>query len=63
MTTIEEAQRVVAFGTLSTQSCESCARELSPNFAFCPFCGVKRHDWHLQMPAQRTVPDQEAVNE
>jgi type II secretory ATPase GspE/PulE/Tfp pilus assembly ATPase PilB-like protein len=63
VTTFEEVQRVVAFGQTSTETCGSCARELSPNFAFCPFCGVKRHSWHLQMPAQRTGATREAVNE
>jgi len=62
-TTFDEVQRVVAFGSLSTESCRSCARELSPNFAFCPFCGVKRHSRHLQMPAVRSSGTREAVNE
>ena len=62
-TTFDEIQRVVAFGTLAVESCGSCARELSPNFAFCPFCGVKRHSWHLQMRAPRPAGAQEAVNE
>jgi type IV pilus assembly protein PilB len=63
VTTFEEVQRVVAFGQASTQTCGSCARELSPHFAFCPYCGVKRHSWHLQMPAQRPAGSREAVNE
>jgi type IV pilus assembly protein PilB len=63
VTTFEEVQRVVAFGQTSTESCRSCARELSPNFAFCPFCGVKHHSWHLQMPAHRAGGAREAVNE
>jgi len=63
LTTFEEVQRVVAFGQLSAESCGSCARELSPNFAFCPFCGVKRHAWHLQMPAHHGASKREAVNE
>lgn len=63
LTTIEEVQRVVAFSQVSAESCGSCARELSPNFAFCPFCGVKRHSWHLQMPVQRGAGKREAVNE
>ena len=63
VTTFEEAQRVVAFGQTTTQTCGSCGRELSPSFAFCPFCGVKRHSWHLQMPIQRTDGTREAVNE
>lgn len=63
LTTIEEVQRVVAFGQVSTEACGSCGRELSPNFAFCPFCGIKRHSWHLQMPVQRAAGQREAVNE
>jgi type II secretory ATPase GspE/PulE/Tfp pilus assembly ATPase PilB-like protein len=42
LTTIEEVQRVVAFGQVSAEACKSCARELSPNFVFCPFCGINR---------------------
>jgi type II secretory ATPase GspE/PulE/Tfp pilus assembly ATPase PilB-like protein len=62
VTTMDEVQRVVAFGPLSAESCTSCARELSPNFAFCPFCGVKRNSWHLQMPVQKTGGAREAIN-
>jgi type IV pilus assembly protein PilB len=62
-TTFEEVQRVVALGQTTSEACGSCARELSPNFAFCPFCGVKRHSWHLQMPVQRGADKREAVNE
>ena len=52
LTTFEEVQRVVPFGQTSLDACGSCARELSPNFAFCPYCGVKRHSWGFQAPAQ-----------
>jgi type II secretory ATPase GspE/PulE/Tfp pilus assembly ATPase PilB-like protein len=62
ITTFDEVQRVVAFGQVSVESCSCCARELSPHFAFCPYCGVKRHSWHLQMPAPRAAA-REAVNE
>jgi type IV pilus assembly protein PilB len=63
ITTFEEVQRVVALGQTTTESCPSCARELSPHFAFCPYCGVKRHSWHLQMRAQKPAGAREAVNE
>jgi type IV pilus assembly protein PilB len=63
LTTVEEVQRVVAFGQVSGEACGSCGRELSPNFAFCPFCGVKRHSWHLQMPIPRPAEKREAINE
>jgi type IV pilus assembly protein PilB len=46
LTTFEEAQRVVSFGQVSSESCTSCGRDLSSGFAFCPFCGVKREAWH-----------------
>jgi len=62
LTTFEEVQRVVALGQTSSESCGSCGRELSPNFAFCPFCGVKRLSWHLQMPLQKSAEKREAVN-
>lgn len=63
VTSLEEVQRVVALSQVSTQACSSCARELSANFAFCPFCGVKRHEWHIQMPLQKPTANREAVNE
>ncbi|HTQ60706.1 MAG TPA: ATPase, T2SS/T4P/T4SS family [Candidatus Solibacter sp.] len=63
LTTFEEVQRVVAFGQVPTEVCRSCGRELSPNFAFFPFCGVKRHSWHLQMPVRKGTSAREAVNE
>jgi type II secretory ATPase GspE/PulE/Tfp pilus assembly ATPase PilB-like protein len=63
LTTLEEVQRVVTLSQSTSGTCTSCARELMPNFAFCPFCGVKRHSWHLQMPAQRSADKREAVNE
>ncbi len=63
LTTFEEVQRVVALGQTTSEACGSCARELTPSFAFCPFCGVKRHSWHLQMPVQRGAANREAVNE
>jgi type IV pilus assembly protein PilB len=62
LTTFEEVQRVVALGQTTPEGCGSCGRELSPNFAFCPFCGVKRHSWHLQMPLPKAPEKREAVN-
>ncbi|MBV9887769.1 MAG: Flp pilus assembly complex ATPase component TadA [Acidobacteria bacterium] len=62
LTTFEEVQRVVAFGQLSTEACGSCARDLSPNFAFCPYCGVKRHSWHLSTSGERWSETQKSVN-
>jgi type IV pilus assembly protein PilB len=63
LTTLDEVQRVVTLSQSTSETCASCARELMPNFAFCPFCGVKRHSWHLQMPAHRSTDKREAVNE
>src|SRR5215467_2624492 len=42
LTTLEEVQRVVPFEEVATVICASCSRELSPSFAFCPYCGEKR---------------------
>jgi len=42
ITTLEEAQRVVPFETIGALLCDSCHRDLSPIFLFCPYCGVKR---------------------
>jgi type IV pilus assembly protein PilB len=72
LTTIEEVQRVVAFSQASVETCESCARELSPNFSFCPFCGVNRlsseprlRPQHAPSPARakRVARKREAVNQ
>lgn len=63
LTTLEEVQRVVAFGLISAETCRSCGRELSPTFAFCPFCGIKRNSRHLQMPVQTGSAKREVVNE
>lgn len=54
LTTIEEVQRVVAFGQASVEGCRSCGRELSPSFVFCPFCGIHRHS--SEMPSRRPQP-------
>jgi type IV pilus assembly protein PilB len=59
VTTFEEVQRVVAFSDVSTQICDSCARELSTQFVFCPYCGVKRHS---QMRTEQPAGTREAVN-
>jgi type IV pilus assembly protein PilB len=62
VTTFDEVQRVIAFGQLSMEACGSCARELSPNFSFCPYCGVKRDSWRLSVSGQRLGATQETVN-
>ena len=62
LTTIEEVQRVVAFGQASAQACKSCARELSPNFAFCPFCGINRLSSQPPPRVKRVARKREAVN-
>ena len=62
VTTFDEVQRVIAFGQLSMEACGSCARELSPNFAFCPYCGVKRDSWRISVSGQRPGATQETVN-
>jgi type IV pilus assembly protein PilB len=59
LTTIEEVQRVVAFGQTSPEACKACARELSPSFMFCPYCGVGRLDPHPMVapePAPLPMP-------
>ena len=53
LTTFEEVQRVVALSQTAAEACGSCRRELSPNFAFCPFCGVKRNSLDLPMPVEK----------
>jgi type IV pilus assembly protein PilB len=58
LTTIEEVQRVVPLGLASGETCKSCARELSPSFAFCPFCGMHRLS---SEPRRRPQPSQPLV--
>jgi type IV pilus assembly protein PilB len=41
LTTLDEVLRVVPFEPIRAVNCASCHRELSPAFAFCPFCGNK----------------------
>jgi rRNA maturation endonuclease Nob1 len=62
LTTIEEVQRVVAFGQASAEACKSCARELSPNFAFCPFCGINRLSPQPPPRVKKVARKREAVN-
>lgn len=63
VTTFEEVQRVVAFGEASAHPCSGCGRELSPNFAFCPYCGVKQHSWRTPLAVEKSSVNREAVNE
>ncbi len=42
LTSLEEVRRVVPIEQTAAFSCSSCQRELSPAFAFCPFCGQRR---------------------
>lgn len=44
LTTLDEALRVVPFEPIASACCPSCHRELSPAFAFCPYCGNKAND-------------------
>jgi type IV pilus assembly protein PilB len=63
LTTLEEAQRVVPFAPVSTISCISCGRELSPAFLFCPHCGKKRNDVKTVKGKRLVLVPQGAVNE
>jgi type IV pilus assembly protein PilB len=63
LTTLEEAQRVVPFAPVSTISCISCGRELSPAFLFCPHCGKKRNDVKTVKGKRLALVPQGAVNE
>jgi len=42
LTSLEEVQRVVPWDSVKPQLCQSCAKEITPNFEYCPFCGLKR---------------------
>jgi type IV pilus assembly protein PilB len=42
LTTLEEVQRVVPLERVAAVNCASCLREVSPTFAFCPYCGERR---------------------
>jgi type II secretory ATPase GspE/PulE/Tfp pilus assembly ATPase PilB-like protein len=62
VTTFEEVQRVVAFGEAAAHACSACGRELSPNFTFCPYCGVKQQSWRMPLPTQEAAVNRGAVN-
>jgi hypothetical protein len=62
VTAFEEAQRVIAFEAVTVDACGSCGRELSPNFVFCPFCGVKRFGKLARMPTRSPAVKRQAVN-
>jgi type IV pilus assembly protein PilB len=49
VTTLEEVQRVIPFGQVTTEACASCGRDLATGFAFCPSCGAKRKSWSGQL--------------
>lgn len=55
LTTLEEVQRVVPLEQVSALHCSSCFRELSPSFAFCPYCGEKRTIREAAPPLQTAV--------
>jgi bacterioferritin-associated ferredoxin len=55
LTTLEEVQRVVPLEQVAAASCSSCFRELSPIFAFCPYCGEKRIAQEVSSPPQTAV--------
>ena len=41
LTTLDEVQRVVPIESTKVTACETCRRELSPAFLFCPYCGSR----------------------
>jgi hypothetical protein len=55
ITTLEEVQRVVPLEQIAAPGCSSCFRELSPSFAFCPYCGEKRIVQEVPLPPQTAV--------
>ena len=55
LTTLEEVQRVVPIEQVASINCASCLRELSPTFAFCPYCGEKRTAQEAPLPPQTAV--------
>jgi type IV pilus assembly protein PilB len=63
LTTLDEVLRVVLIEHAPSANCESCNRELSPSFLFCPFCGVKTPDPEMRKSPQYSLIEQGAVNQ
>ena len=62
LTSLEEVRRVVPFEQSAAMRCNTCQRELSPAFLFCPFCGEPRAA-EQPRPKLVTVVEQGVVNE
>jgi hypothetical protein len=60
LTTLEELQRVVPFEHNAASLCETCARELSPAFAYCPYCGQKQSRWGVEKARVTTLVEEGA---
>jgi type IV pilus assembly protein PilB len=61
LTTLDEVQRVVPFEPIHAVYCRGCQRELSPAFAFCPYCGEKRPGVEPVKAAQPSLVEQGAA--
>lgn len=62
LTTLEEIQRVVPFAQLSPTACSICGREVSDNFAYCPYCGNKRFQSPEPLAAMPAASEHEVLN-
>jgi type IV pilus assembly protein PilB len=62
ISTLEEIQRVVPFAQLTPDVCDSCGREVSASFAYCPHCGNKRFAAQLPFGATTKEHPNEVLN-
>jgi type IV pilus assembly protein PilB len=63
LTTLDEVQRVVPFEKIRTSLCFSCKHDLSPAFAFCPYCGEKVGETENRTHAHHSLVGQGAGEE
>lgn len=63
LTTLEEVLRVVLIEHIQATNCESCRRELSMAFVFCPYCGVRIPDEGARKTTQYPLIEQGVINQ
>jgi type IV pilus assembly protein PilB len=62
-TTLDEVQRVVPFEAIRSTYCSACQHELSPAFAFCPYCGEKANGVQSAKSSQHAFVEQGVTEE
>ncbi|HKS66430.1 MAG TPA: ATPase, T2SS/T4P/T4SS family [Candidatus Acidoferrales bacterium] len=62
-TTLDEALRVVPFDQVFFARCNSCSKDLSPMFVFCPYCGKPQEETGARKSNGRMLVGQGAETE